>query len=159
MNLIHTFPDCGQLYYEQIDHIKHVYLKRPNRDGFFASPEHCFAKLVKLRDIFGGQRLYDTFVTIYDRLSTRIDEDVLRYIYMESLQYPKHQMEFDMLMTIFYASMVADEDHPSAMMKKRIKRLSVHQLLIENANCVDIDRFNSSHNWAEIEEMCSNLGF
>jgi hypothetical protein len=56
----------------------------------------------------------------------------LRLIETKSRKYASEQSEVEIWLTIIYAGMVAEENKENAVLKKRIKHLGMHQLLIKN---------------------------
>jgi hypothetical protein len=62
-------------------------------------------------------------------------------------------------MTFLYAGMVAEENKEGAILRKRIKRLGVHQLLIEERQAIYAENFSRSKPWREIAVECDVRGF
>ena len=117
-----------------------VYLET---DGTRFAPRDSeyFSRLLELSDIYGAEKIYEDFVRIYDKTTKELDPSVLMYISDISLEYKEHTSEIDQLFTILYAGMIAEENKEGAILKKRVKRLGLHQVLHkiltpeEAANC------------------------
>ena len=65
----------------------------------------------------------------------------------------------DKYFTIFYAGMIAEENKKHAILKKRIKRLGLHQILIEDADPKYAATFSEGKKWRELDVECTNRGF
>ncbi len=83
----------------------------------------------KLNDPLG---LYLDFIKIYQLTSAKVNNKILDRITKMSKKYDDSGDKFDYLMTILYLGMIAEENKKKARVKKRIKRLGVHQILIED---------------------------
>lgn len=64
-----------------------------------------------------------------------------------------------MLLSILYAGMIAEENKSRARLKKRVKRLGLHQLLIEDFTAEAAATFSKGKTWQEIDLACTERGF
>src|SRR5690606_2491784 len=79
-----------------------------------------------------GASLYNDFVDIYNRTNKAIESATLDHIEALSQKYGTDALELEIIFTIIYAGMVAEENKAFTMLGKKIKRLGVHQVLMEN---------------------------
>jgi hypothetical protein len=108
---------------------------------------------------FGAKRLYDDFVTIYLKTSSRLDYNLVGTISELAQTYGDKAEEIDVWFTVIYAGMVAEENKEGAILKKRIKRLGVHQVLIEQVKPLDAAIFSKGKPWRELDTIMCKLGF
>jgi bifunctional pyridoxal-dependent enzyme with beta-cystathionase and maltose regulon repressor activities len=62
-------------------------------------------------------------------------------------------------LTVIYAGMIAEENKKNAILKKRIKRLGIHQVLILNMPAREAAKFSYGRNWRELDAIMSTFGF
>lgn len=55
--------------------------------------------------------------------------------------------------------MVAEERREHAVLKKRIKRLGMYQILFERMSAVEAATFSTGKKVAELSPLCSERGF
>ena len=67
--------------------------------------------------------------------------------------------EADTWFTIIYAGMIAEENKANTILKKRIKRLGMHQLLLENYKAEDAANFSRNKKWKELDAIMKQKGF
>lgn len=158
-NLIKTFKDGSILEYDRgrIDNWC-VYLKRPDMTRYAPSDINYFKKLRNLGDRYGTIQVYEDFVDIYNKTHKNIEEYVLSHITDISLKY-NHSLDVDILLTTLYAAMVAEENKAFTKLGKRIKRLGIHQLLIEDMDANKVANFSRGMAWHEIDKLCKQFGF
>lgn len=61
---------------------------------------------------------------------------------MISTYYQKDALEFDIWFSVIYLGMVAEEKKQNAVLKKRIKRLGMYQILFEKLSAEDAAFFS-----------------
>lgn len=69
------------------------------------------------------------------------------------------KLRFAQIYTILYMGMVAEERKAGTRLGKRIKRLGVHKLLVENQSVSDAANFMRGMRWREIDALCSARGY
>lgn len=84
---------------------------------------------------------------------------LLQQITCISAEYNENQIEVDIWFTVIYAGMVAEENKENAILKKRIKRLGMHQLLIENESPHFAANFSKGRKWRELDLIMKKYGF
>ena len=118
-----------------------------------------FRDLKTLANKHGADKIYCDFVTIFDATTKIIDQSLLATITTLSKQYDNADLRIDKLFTIIYASMLAEENKQHAVLKKRIKRLGLHQVLIEGATPEYAATFSKGKRWRELDAECTSRGF
>lgn len=158
--LIKTFSDGTHLEYDQGAFDKWcVYLtdtngtRTPPRDFWY------FAELKKLGQIYGNEKLYSDFCKIYYRTSQTVDISILGYITTLAQEYTNNSLFVDKLFTILYAAMIAEERKAFTKLGKRIKRLGMHKLLLENETVYNAANFMRGMGWRDIDKICKERGF
>jgi len=135
-----------------------VYVTRPGVTRYAPRDTDYFAKLVKMHHLH--PRLYDDFLAVYTVTTKIVTSEVLADITARSLNYPPTlQVEVDLLLTILYAAMTAEEMRAGTRLGKRIKRLGIHQILIESMPVADAANFSRGMPWQEIDALCRERGF
>ena len=118
-----------------------------------------FGDLKTLSNKHGADKIYCDFVTIFDATTKFIDQDLLATITILSKEYDNDDLRIDRLFTIIYAGMIAEENKQHAILKKRIKRLGVHQVLIEDVAPEYAATFSKGKRWRELDAECASRGF
>ncbi|MCD6353949.1 MAG: hypothetical protein J7L95_00215 [Prolixibacteraceae bacterium] len=109
-----------------------VFVTKSNGERFASSDIKYFSRLQKLGERYGRQKIYDDFVVIFNRTTDIVDPIVLKLILVLSKFYGKDALEIEIWFNVLYAGMIAEENKANAILKKRIKRLGMHQVLITN---------------------------
>lgn len=137
-----------------------VYMVDPNRH--FRQPPrdtHYFDFLLKQSVVFGADRIYRDFVSIYEQTGRAVSSQVLGYIDVVAEAYGDMRLLFSQIYTILYMGMVAEEQKAGTRLGKRIKRLGVHKLLVEKVPVAEAANFMRGMRWREIDELCRFRGF
>jgi hypothetical protein len=108
-----------------------IYLTLPGKRGYPPKDIDCFNILRQLGNKHGDQKIYDDFVKIYDATSKQIDATTLQLIEQMSTAYGNDADEIEIWFTVLYAGMIAEENKDKTVLGKSIKRLGVHQLLVD----------------------------
>jgi hypothetical protein len=136
-----------------------VYLKRQNQIKYAPKDVEYFSILKKLALKYGNQKIYTDFVRIYEATTKNIDNKVVELINEIASDYGQDKNEMDIWLTVLYAGMVAEENKEFAILKKRIKRLGVYQVLIENLSPEYAANFSRGKKWDELDKICRERGF
>jgi hypothetical protein len=112
-----------------------------------------------LGEIYGSRKIYDDFIQIYGLTTKAVEEPVLLKIKALSREYGEYSAEIDMLFTVIYAGMVAEENKKSAILRKRIKRLGMHQVLMEKLDSSYAANFSKGKKWKELDAIMKEKGF
>ncbi|RNL54285.1 DUF7004 family protein [Pedobacter jejuensis] len=118
-----------------------------------------FYRLQELSKIYSAQKIYNDFLKIYLFADKTIIPNVLKLIDLLSNEYGEHAEEMNIWFTVIYAGMVAEENKEHAVLKKRIKRLGMHQLLVENVSPDFAANFSKGKKWRDLDVIMKALGF
>ncbi len=153
--LIRTFSDGSILEYDEGKFDRWcIYLTRPKARRIAPKDVEYFTRFQRLALKYTGQKIYHDFVDIYNLTSFKLDETVLQFITELSCQYNSDELEMNILFTITYAGMVAEENKANAILKKRVKRLGIHQVLIEKTAPDIAANFSRGKSWRELDKEC-----
>lgn len=108
---------------------------------------------------YGAQRIYDDFVRVYDMTGKQLDPNVLERITDLSLSYGRDALAVDVIFSILYVAMISEEKVVYTRLGKRIKRLGVHLLLLENESVSYAANIMRGKKWYEIDADCKERGF
>tara|TARA_B100000902_G_scaffold342876_1_gene347212 strand:- start:681 stop:1148 length:468 start_codon:yes stop_codon:yes gene_type:complete len=120
---------------------------------------HYFTRLYELKEIYGGSNIYNDFIYIYELVTKNLESAVLENIAHMSKKYKDDIIRVDKIFTILYMAMIAEENKVNTKLGKKIKRLGVHQILIENITPNVSANFSKGMKWREIEKECIKRGF
>lgn len=132
------------------------------RNGYKKAPhdETYFSDLCNIKSKYAGHKVYDDFVRIYERTTGKIDPAVLSLIDELVTSYlQEDRILVEQWFTVIYAGMIAEENKVNAVLKKRIKRLGMHQVLILDIPAVEAARFSKGKKWNELDAIMKPLGF
>ena len=121
-----------------------------------------FNQLKQYAAQYGADKVYKDFVNVYSLTGKKVEQTVLDKITQIATLYNKKAgdaLEIDIVFTILYMAMIAEENKQYTKLGKRIKRLGVHMVLVEN---VDVNKAATCMNgkkWQEIDGMCRERGF
>ena len=136
-----------------------VFVTRANGERFAPTDIQYFSRLKTLAKTHGSQKIYTDFVTIYNRTGPEIKNDVLELMAVLSRHYGNDSLELEIWFNVLYASMIAEENKENAVLKKRIKRLGMHQILIENLHPETAAVFSRGKTWRELDKLMKQRGF
>ncbi|MDC3273546.1 hypothetical protein OAU49_02740 [Alphaproteobacteria bacterium] len=120
---------------------------------------HYFTRLYELKEIYGGSNIYNDFIYIYELVTKKLESAVLENITHISQKYKDDIIRVDKIFTILYMAMIAEENKVNTKLGKKIKRLGVHQILIENITPNVSANYSKGMKWREIEKECIERGF
>ena len=118
-----------------------------------------FSRLQKLGELHGKTKIYDDFVVIFNRTTKFINPNVFDLITKMSKAYETDALEIEIWFNVLYAGMIAEENKENAILKKRIKRLGMHQVLMEDVNPVIAANFSKGKKWKELDVIMKEKGF
>ena len=119
-----------------------------------------FEDLSRLSKKYPGNKVYDDFVSIYDRTTSKIEQATIDLIdnIVESYN-QEDQCIMEQWFTVLYAGMIAEENKERAILKKRIKKLGMYQVLILNNPAVEAAKFSYNKNWRDLDTIMKRYGF
>ena len=159
-NIIKYFTDGSYLEYDRGSFDDWcVYLTQPN--GVRKPPRDTdyFSAMKALANKYGVQTIYNDYVSVYDLTGKAIDETTLMTISNLALSYGEDSLQVDVIFSILYMAMISEEQKKFTRLGKRIKRLGIYVLLIENRSVYDAANFMRGMGWKEINVLCQERGF
>lgn len=160
MKPICTFSDGTKLYFDTGRLDEWCVFIEPAGDRRYAPTDVAyFSRLEELGTIYGDTKIYGDFVRIYAITGKDIASDVIALIRTLAQDYLEHKLEIEKLFAILYAGMVAEENKQHAVLKKRIKRLGMHQTLILKLGPTVAANFSRGKKWKDLDVLCRQLGF
>ncbi len=157
--LIKTFEDGSFLEYDRgnfddwcVYYTNATGLRRPPHDIDY------FSELKDLANEYGVDKIYNDYVQIYNATGKEIDENVLDMIDDIASSYAEG-LSVNVMFTILYMAMIAEERKANTRLGKRIKRLGIHTLLIDGLSIRDAANFMRGMGWREISKLCEERGF
>jgi hypothetical protein len=136
-----------------------VFLQRHTQQRYPPLDTEYFSFFQNMGTIYGAQKVYSDFVSIYQPTSKNIDASIVSSITSIADTYSNHVEEADIWFTVIYAGMIAEENKANMVLKKRIKRLGMYQLMIQDMNPVDAANFSKGKNWRELDLLMKQYGF
>ena len=136
-----------------------VYVTKSNGERFAPSDLQYFSRLKKLGEKHKAQKIYDDFVVIYNRTTIKPEPDVFALISLLSRSYGTDALEIEIWFNVLYAGMIAEENKTNAVLKKRIKRLGMHQVLIEEIEPEVAAGFSKGIKWQQLDRLMKAKGF
>ncbi|HKI90151.1 MAG TPA: hypothetical protein VKA38_14070 [Draconibacterium sp.] len=136
-----------------------VYITKPNGERIAPSDVQYFSRLKKLGNKYGAQKIHDDFVVIYNRTTAKPNPDVFRLISILSKFYDTDVLEMEIWFNVLYAGMIAEENKEKAILKKRVKRLGIHQVLIDGIEPEVAAGFSKGIKWQQLDRLMKAKGF
>jgi hypothetical protein len=136
-----------------------VFVTTTGSKRFAPTDVQYFARLKKLSEKFGPQKIYDDFVVIFNRTTKVVEPKVFELITVLSRFYDADAAEIELWLNVIYAGMIAEENKENAILKKRIKRLGMHQVLIDGISPEEAAVFSKGKKWKELDEIMRTKGF
>ena len=136
-----------------------VYIKDTNGERPPLDTEY-FSFFVELASIYSSKRVYEEFVSIYSQVTENIEKSVLDFIISLAKKYPAPKdREVAINFIVIYAGMVAERNKKFTKLKERIKRLGMHQVLLEQMPVHEAANWSKGKNWKELDAVCKLKGF
>ena len=136
-----------------------VYVSPPNGLRFAPTDVQYFSRLQTLGAIHGANNIYQDFLAIYHLTHAALDVAVIEKIGLLSKKYGPDAVEMEQWLAVIYAGMVAEENKAHAILKKRIKRLGMHQVLVEGEAPHVAAHFSRGKKWRELDALMREKGF
>ncbi len=136
-----------------------VFLTRPGQPRYAPKDTEYFTLLKSMGNRFGHAKIYNDFISYYNQTTKDIDSTILNLITTLSNDYETGAEEMDIWFTVIYAGMIAEENKASTKLKKRIKRLGMHQVLLDNFEPELAANFSKGKKWQELDRLMKEKGF
>lgn len=127
--------------------------RRPPRDIDY------FQTLKNLAEKYGADRIYHDFCKVYTLTDKNLSPTVLQFITELSEEYGEDAVVVDKTFSIIYCGMIAEEQKAGTRLGKRIKRLGIHVLLMDNQTVGYAANFMRGMGWRDIDRHCQERGF
>ena len=136
-----------------------VFVTKSTGERFVPTDVYYFSRLKMLGEKYGLQKIYDDFVVIFNRTTKNIDPVVFNLISSLSEFYKEDSVEIEIWFNVLYAGMIAEENKQNAILKKRIKRLGMHQVLIDDLEPEFAANFSKGRKWRDLNKLMKSKGF
>lgn len=106
--------------------------------------------------------VYDSFVKIYENTGKHIEEEtliIIDNIVSESDLDEKDKKQYEGYLVVIYMAMIAEENKANTRLGKRIKRLGMHNLLVENMSAEISANISKGKKWRELDSEMRERGF
>lgn len=158
--LIKTFSDGSFLEYDRGSFDAWcVYLTRPDVERYAPRDFQYFQRLIQYGEKYGAQKVYDDFVSIYELTTKQMEASVLDKIEVIAKDYNEDSLSVAIDFTIIYLGMIAEENKRFTKLGKRVKRLGIHQVLMEGMSYKQAADFSRGMGWRDIDGLCKERGF
>lgn len=119
-----------------------------------------FTDLKSMSKDYINDKIYNDFVSIYKLTNKTIDKNTIVLIDKIVSSYKlEHQIIIEQCFTVLYAGMIAEENKKFAILKKRIKRLGMHQILIDDLSPFIAANFSKGKKWRQLDALMKTKGF
>ena len=158
--LVKTLRSGGSVQFDfgRFDHWC-VYLKTPKISKFAPTDTLYFSRLEILGKKHGFEKIYQDFVSFYILTDKLIRPSILTKIENLADTYASNTTEIEAWFTVIYAGMIAEENKHKAILKKRIKRLGMHQTLIDRIGAEQAAQFSKGKKWRVLDALMKEKGF
>lgn len=136
-----------------------VYLTQPGGSRKPPRDMDYFADLEKLAVKYGAQQIYGDYVQVYELTGKQINTQTLNAISRIADRYGPDALKVDIIFSILHMAMIAEEQKRNTHLGKRIKRLGIYVLLIENRTVQESANFMRGMGWRDIDTLCIERGF
>lgn len=157
--IITTLSNNSYLEYAQGRFDSWCIYKVNEQSRYAIRDNEIFTLLKKCTNELSAKEIHQDFLSIYELTSHVFDPAILHKIKTISKKYFQHREEIEYIFSFLYAGMVAEENKTNAILKKRIKRLAIHQLLIEMMQPWVVANYSRGKKWRWIAEECKLRGF
>lgn len=155
MFLINNNNIC--IYFGQGNFDKYcVFVNCPSHFKYAPTDDVYFKWLLKLSKQYGVDIVWDDFNRIYNIVGDDIEEDLaLKTITMIDKHYNEDTI---MWWLVFYMTMIAEQKKENAILKKRIKRLGVYNILFDHYDIDYVITYMKGTNWRTLAKMMKERG-
>lgn len=136
-----------------------VFLSRPNIPRYAPKDKEYFERLTRYAQKYDSQKVYNDFIEIYKKTTKEPSDKIFDRIKTIAQTYKTDATNVAIDFSIIYMGMVSEENKKNTKLGKRIKRLGVHQLLMEDLDYNEAANFSKGKNWKELDELCTSKGF
>lgn len=127
--------------------------RKPPRDVDY------FKQLTELAEKYSVEKVYTDYVQVYNLTGKEVEQTALAEISRISVSYGRDALDVDVIFSILYMAMIAEERKKYTRLGKRIKRLGIYKLLIEKRSVYEAANFMRGMGWRDIDALCRERGF
>ncbi len=137
-----------------------VYVIEDNGNANAPQDVTYFSELHLISQKYANQKVYYDFVKIYNKTDKLINSEVLNLIDTIVATYDEEdKISVEQWYTVLYAGMIAEENKKNAILKKRIKRLGMYQVLIQDMPAHEAAKFSYGKKWRDLDQLMKPYGF
>jgi len=137
-----------------------VYIVECNGDRIAPQDRSYFAFLRNKALSYPRNKIYHDFVRVYERTNSEVEINVLTLIdEIVDTYRDDDKLDVEQWFTVLYAGMIAEEKKANAILKKRIKRLGMYQVLVLGMEPNDAANFSRGKKVSELEPCMQQYGF
>jgi hypothetical protein len=136
-----------------------IYVQRKENapgDYLFPLDSWYFTELARINE--EEPWVYEDFLKFYNLTDKEASNLAIKLIPLLAKKYKETHL-VELLYSIIYAGMIAEENKEGTKLGKRIKRLGMHQTLVEKLDPKIAADFSRNMKWREIDEHCRARGF
>ena len=136
-------------------YIKYKNSKKPPLD------KEYFDFFIELGKKYTNEKVYGDFVKIYNLVSNRVEKKVTDLIIDLAKKNYKEDISKNVAInfTVVYAGMVAERNKRYTVLKERIKRLGMYQILVLKYSSGDAANFSKGKKAKDLDVICKGYGF
>ena len=136
-------------------YIKDNNVKKPPLDSEY------FDFFIELGKKYSNEKVYEDFIKIYNLVSNRVEKKVTDLIVDLAKKNYKKDISKDVAinLTVLYAGMVAERNKSFTVLKERIKRLGMYQILVLNHSSENAANFSKGKKAKDLDVLCKEYGF
>lgn len=137
-----------------------VYIKNGNSKTPPLDTEY-FEFFIELGKKYTNKKVYEDFVKIYNLVTNRVEKKVTDLIIDLAKKDYREDISKDVAInfTVVYAGMIAERNKRYAVLKERIKRLGMYQILVLNYSSGDAANFSKGKKAKDLDVICKEYGF
>ena len=137
-----------------------VYIEDANGNAKRPTDIDYFQKLYCLKQQYGSQYVYDSFCLVYDVVTKNWDLEAKRQCVDVCRKVAQKYAENTLLLWLtFFMTMVAEENKQNMILKKRIKRLAVHKILLLDEPIDVVAKSMDGVGWRTLDAEMQKYGF
>lgn len=137
-----------------------VYIKNMNEKKPPLDTEY-FNFFIELGKKYTNEKVYEDFVKIYNLVSNIVEKKVTDLIIDLAKKNYEKDISKDVAInfTVVYAGMVAERNKRNTVLKERIKRLGMYQILVLKHSSEDAAKFSKGKKAKDLDLICKGYGF
>jgi hypothetical protein len=136
-----------------------VYLQKPDGERYAPTDERVFKVLENAGNEVGPENIYSDFVKIYEPTDKEINPEIVQLIGELVKKYRRAIFDLQIGYSILYGGMVAEENKEGAVLGKRMKRLGMHQLLVDGMTPEECATFSRGQIASVLDGIMRTKGF